>query len=131
MPLRLRVVRKKNKIGVAVVLCLLCGLFAYLLLPLPVRKTSNPRPGESEPAPVQFKLISSGRVYPGFGVENSLDGDPNDDYTAFYENSRHQFTLEVIPEMKVLNGTINFLDSENYASDWKVEARDKNNQLCA
>ena len=122
---------KKIKIYIAVISGLFCCLFAYSLFSLLAGGTPSPCLGEFESAPVQLKLISSGQVHPGFGVENSLDGDPNDDYTAFYENSRHQFTLEVIPEVKVLDGTISFLDSENYASDWKVEARDKNNQLCA
>ncbi|MDG9927955.1 MULTISPECIES: D-glucuronyl C5-epimerase family protein [unclassified Pseudomonas] len=45
---------------------------------------------------VKLELVEASNMYEGFGFENALDGDPNDDYVAGLENSAQDFvTLKV------------------------------------
>ena len=76
-------------------------------------------------------LHSSGKAYPGFGIENSLDGDSNDDYTAFYEDSEQVFTLKLSEPVTCLSGILEFENAVNYASEWKVYALDQNEKELA
>ncbi len=98
--------------------------------PVPLKKSLNSAT-EAARTPITVKAVASGETYPGFGVENALDGNPDNDYTAFYEQSRQSFTAELNPAVKNLGGTLTFLDAANYASVWKVEALNENKQVCA
>ena len=79
---------------------------------------------ELPPVPIQASAGRSGKAYPGFGVENSLDGDPWNNYTAFYQDSEQFFELKLKAPVKSLNGTITFLSGTNYAEKWQCDALD-------
>jgi hypothetical protein len=40
----------------------------------------------SNTLPITLRVLDEGGTYPGYGFDNSIDGDPNDDYTAGIEN---------------------------------------------
>jgi|GEM_PF-989837 len=74
-------------------------------------------------------LLSSGKTYTGFGVENSLDGDSNNNYTAFYLKSSQDFTLKLSTPVRNLTGVLEFESEVNYASDWKVYALNETGEV--
>ncbi|MBO4646838.1 MAG: transglutaminase domain-containing protein [Lentisphaeria bacterium] len=80
---------------------------------------------ELPPVRLQVSAGRSGKSYPGFGVENSLDGDPWNNYTAFYQDSEPFFELKLQTPVKSLNGTIVFLSGTNYAKKWQIDALDE------
>lgn len=84
------------------------------------------KPGNLHDISSEIKVVDSSPVYPGYGVENALDGDPNDDYVAFLDGSFPQyFTLDLNGE-KVIQGFEFIWESEeNYGTDYQVEAIDK------
>ena len=77
-----------------------------------------------------MKVISSGKVYTGFEVEKSLD-DTLADYTAFFEKSDMSFLVELTSAEKNITGEVTFFDNSNYGKNWKVEAFNAENAMCA
>ena len=80
---------------------------------------------ELPPVRIQVTAGRSGKSYPGFGVENSLDGNPWNNYTAFYQDSEPFFELKLGTPVKSLNGPIVFLSGTNYAEKWQIDALDE------
>ena len=79
---------------------------------------------ELMPKEIPVSLAGSGKTYPDFGVEKSLDGDPFNNDTAFYEDSEPFFVLKLPEPVKALTGEITFLSPDNYAEEWQVDAQD-------
>lgn len=79
---------------------------------------------------IPLKVISSGKVYTGFEVEKSLD-DILTDYTAFFEKSDMSFLVELASAEKNITGEVTFFDDCNYGKNWKVEAFNAENAMCA
>lgn len=63
----------------------------------------------------------SSSAYDGFGIENSLDQDPNDDYTAFLETDEDQsFVLGYNETVDLCEIQLVFESIDNYATDYDI-----------
>ena len=49
----------------------------------------------SKALPLAMTVLNASETYPGYGYQNSLDGDPNDDYTAGVENDPGYVVLKL------------------------------------
>lgn len=68
------------------------------------------------------KVIDSSPMYKGFGVENALDGDPNNDYVATEEGNLPQFfTLQMKEPTSVKKIKLIWESNKNYATDFVIE----------
>ncbi|SEC20711.1 D-glucuronyl C5-epimerase family protein [Pseudomonas anguilliseptica] len=75
--------------------------------------------------PVELSVIQVSPTYDGFGFENALDGDPNDDYVASIENTSLEY-VDVRLDKPVLAGVLKFRweSRANYAQRVRVFALD-------
>lgn len=76
------------------------------------------------------KVLHSSAAYKNHGIENSLDGDPFDDYSAFVEQKKPStVSLLLSKPMKRLNLNLLFESAANYATDWQLELLDSNSKV--
>lgn len=76
------------------------------------------------------KVVESVPVYPGYGLENALDGDADDDYVAAVEGPMPQsFTLALGGEFAVRRVEIVWESDANYGIDYRIEACDEAGKL--
>lgn len=70
-------------------------------------------------------VVRSSPTYPGFGVENALDGDPFDDYVAGIEGPLPQmFIIQLKHRAAVKEIQLTWESDNNYAIDYLIEAVD-------
>lgn len=80
---------------------------------------------ELEDMAMRARVVQSAPMYPGFGVENALDGDPDDDYAAAIEGELPQsFTISLGREMDVRRLEFVWESEENYATDYEIYSTD-------
>lgn len=80
-------------------------------------------------SPVKLDLVEASSMYEGFGFENALDGDPNDDYVAGLENSSQDFvTLKV--DLPIKKGVLKLVweNEANYARAVSISASRANGE---
>ena len=77
--------------------------------------------GVAESISLELNVLDSAATYDGYGVENSLDQDPNDDYTAFLETESEQYFV-IGFEKPVTIGALQFtFDSpDNFVSKYEL-----------
>lgn len=69
----------------------------------------------------ELQILDSGSTYEGFGLENSLDGDSGDDYTAFVEVPEEQyFLLGLEQSAEIEEIQIEFESEDNFAEDYEI-----------
>lgn len=77
--------------------------------------------GEKTDISGQMHLIDASSAYEGFGMENSLDQDPYDDYTAFLETDQEQsFTLGFEKTVNLCEIQLWFESKDNFAEDYDI-----------
>lgn len=77
-----------------------------------------------------LKIIESSPTYPGFGIENGLDGKTDDNYVAFIEGDFPQYFslgLEQVAQIKKIE--LIWESDENYATDYTIDFYDENGNL--
>ncbi|MCQ1529162.1 D-glucuronyl C5-epimerase family protein [Lutispora saccharofermentans] len=78
----------------------------------------------------QVKVINSSPMYDGFEIENSLDGNPNDDYTAGIEGILPQFFILEISNKKEIKEIELIWESEsNYGVSYTIEITEKDDKV--
>lgn len=77
----------------------------------------------------KMKVLSSTTTYHTFGMENSLDNNPNDDYTAFSEGEKEQFFEIGFDEPQNIS-ELNFIfeSNQNYLKDYTITFYDGKDQ---
>ncbi len=78
---------------------------------------------KSPPEPVRLSVIQASPTYDGFGFENALDGDSNDDYVASVENTPLEYVVLRL-DKPILAGVLKFRweSRANYASKVRIFA---------
>ncbi len=91
---------------------------------LPVIYEDLPRMMISIPdTPVKVQQVKVNfKTYKGYGIENALDGDPNDDYVAGLEGQKLPFDIELFLEGKpeIVGLKIVWESAENFAGDYEI-----------
>ena len=78
----------------------------------------------------EIKVIDSSPMYEGFELENSLDGNPNDDYTAGIEGDIPQFfTLDLSNKKEIKEIELIWESESNYGIDYTIEIAENDNQV--
>ena len=76
------------------------------------------------------RVSRCGDFYPNHGVENSLDGNPDDNYTSFRHLNRPTvFELALSRPVAHLGISAIFGSRKNYAKNWQVEALDEDRRV--
>ena len=102
-------------------LAVLCCLFAGC-----ERRPDKPAK-PVKPIPLKATVSLCSDCYPNHELENSLDGDPEDDYTAFQKLDRPTvFELTLSRPVVDLQIAAVFESARNYAKNWQIEALDEN-----
>lgn len=66
--------------------------------------------------PLSMRVLESGGTYPGHGFDNSIDGDPNDDYTAGLENDSSYVVVELEREALLAAIDLHWESERNHAN---------------
>lgn len=66
--------------------------------------------------PLSMRVLESGGTYPGHGFDNSIDGDPNDDYTAGLENDSSYVVVELEREALLAAVDLHWESERNHAN---------------
>ena len=71
---------------------------------------------------IDLEVIDSTEAYVGYGFENALDGDANDDYVACLENKDdYYFTVKAKDPISECDMEIIWESDNNYAADYNVQ----------
>jgi len=80
-------------------------------------------PAFLEDITARAKVVSSSTMYPEHGVENALDGNPNNNYVAAVEGPLpQQFELEFNSVVDLRELMLVWESAENYATSYDIEA---------
>ncbi|WP_345793241.1 D-glucuronyl C5-epimerase family protein [Thauera sp. JM12B12] len=74
----------------------------------------------SNTLPITLRVLDAGGTYPGHGFENSIDGDPNDDYTAGLENDTNYVVVELEREVRLAAIGLHWESEQNRADFVRV-----------
>ncbi|MDR1995923.1 D-glucuronyl C5-epimerase family protein [Azonexus sp.] len=70
--------------------------------------------------PIAMRIVESGKTHPGYGFDNSVDGDPNNDYTAGIESDASHVVVELDREASLAAIRLHWESDENRATFVRV-----------
>jgi hypothetical protein len=102
------------------------NLFEYLAIRYLLDESDHSLPSVSvADIGLNAKVAGSSPPYPGFGIENALDGDPYNDYAAMLEGAMPQgFLLDLNRNALIYSIEIEFADQKHYAVDFTLDSVD-------
>lgn len=74
----------------------------------------------SNTLPITLRVLDASGTYPGHGFENSIDGDPNDDYTAGLENDTNYVVVGLDREVPLAAIGLHWESEQNRADFVRV-----------